>query len=301
MNVTLRQLRAFSEVANSGSFTEAAMRLYVTPSALSGLIKELEQALGVRLLHRSTRRLQLSEVGSEFLPLAVRILQDLEHAMSAVTELKALRTGTVRVGAPQLMACTVMPQLIGAFTRKHPQLQVTLVDSATDAVLPRVRSGEVDFAVGAERENVPDIEAHPLFAMPFVAVVRPHHPFASRRRLTWQEFAEQPVISLAGDYTRVLNRALSAAGCAGQLRPSTEVAYLTTALSMVSAGLGVTTCQPYAQSLIRLYGLKTRPLHEPRISRRFELFTRKERKLSPAAQAFADFVVTQLAKLPGRD
>ena len=70
MNVTLRQLRAFCALAHTSSFTEAAGSLHVTQSALSGLIKELEQILGVQVVHRSTRKVQLSEAGREFYPLA---------------------------------------------------------------------------------------------------------------------------------------------------------------------------------------------------------------------------------------
>ena len=84
MNVTLRQLRAFVAVAQAGSFTDAAANLHITQSALSGLIKELEQALGVQIVHRTTRRLQLSGVGKEFLPLSARILEDLDTALPLI-------------------------------------------------------------------------------------------------------------------------------------------------------------------------------------------------------------------------
>ncbi len=85
MNVTLRQLSAFVAVARAGSFTAAASRLHVTQSALSGQMKELENLLGVQLVHRTTRSLQLSQVGLEFLPLAQRILDDLERALRSIT------------------------------------------------------------------------------------------------------------------------------------------------------------------------------------------------------------------------
>ena len=83
MNVTLRQLRAFLAVTRTGSFTLAAESLYITQSALSGLIKELEQVLGVRLFDRSTRRIQLSEVGRGIYPLIEKSLADLDGALDA--------------------------------------------------------------------------------------------------------------------------------------------------------------------------------------------------------------------------
>ena len=300
MNVTLRQLRAFVAVAQSASFTEAAGRLHVTQSALSGLIKEMEGALGVRVLHRSTRRVQLSEVGAEFLPLATRILQDLDQALDAITDIKALRQGVVRVAVPQLMACTLMPQVIAAFTRKHPQVRVLLADVPVEAVQAKVRSGEVDLGVGPERDDAGGVDTRPLLELPFVAVLPPGHALARRRRLTWAHLHGQPLISLAGEYTRLLNADLAGQGGAAPLQPQLEVAYMTTALSMVSAGLGVTTCLPYAQSLIKLYGLKTRPLDAPQVRRVFHLFTRRDRKPSPAAHAFAEFLAAQAPRLAAR-
>ena len=114
MNITLRQLRAFIAVARSGSFTLAAESLFITQSALSGLIKELEQSLGVRLFDRSTRRIQLSDIGRGIYPLIDKILADLDGVLDEVANLKALKKGVVRVAAPQLMACTLLPEVIAA-------------------------------------------------------------------------------------------------------------------------------------------------------------------------------------------
>ena len=93
MNITLRQLRAFVALAQTSSFTDAAANLHVTQSALSGLIKELELALGVQVVNRSTRKVSLSEVGREFYPLVARLLQDLDGALDTISDLKALKRG----------------------------------------------------------------------------------------------------------------------------------------------------------------------------------------------------------------
>src|SRR5574338_622948 len=122
MNITLRQLRAFVAVACTGSFTLAAERLFVTQSALSGLIKELEQSLGVRLFDRSTRRIELSDVGRGIFPLIDKILLDLDRVIDEVTNLKALKKGLARVAAPQLMACTLLPEVIGSFHGAFPEI-----------------------------------------------------------------------------------------------------------------------------------------------------------------------------------
>lgn len=291
MNVTLRQLRAFVAVARTGSFTLAAESLFVTQSALSGLIKELEQALGLRLVDRSTRRIQLSEVGRDLYPLVDKILHDLDGALGEVANLKALKTGTVRVAAPQLMACTLLPEAIAVFGAEYPQIRIRLVDSLVESVMSRVFSGEVDFGIGPERDANSDIEASVLFELPFMAVFPPGHPLGALPEVRWSDFVGYPFISLQGQFTERLSADLHAAVRELTFAPTREVAFMSTAFAMVRAGLGVTVCIPYAASLVRLYQMEMRPLRDPEVTRRFYVFTRSGRALSPAAQTFLDFLV----------
>jgi len=291
MNVTLRQLSAFVAVAKTGVFTEAAARLHVTQSALSGLIKELENALGVQLVHRTTRSVALSQIGTEFLPLTQRILDDLERALRSVSELKSLNAGHVRIAAPQLMACTLLPQAVAAFVARHPKVEVLIVDCEVEQVASRVISGVVDLGIGPERAASDDLVGRLLLDMPFLVVFPAGHALGKRPQVSWSELASYPLIALHGDYTRMLNSELPSSPNRVELAPVFEVAFMTTALSMVSVGLGVTTCLPYAASLLDLHGLERRRLVEPVITRRFHIFRRSDRQGGPAAQEFADFLI----------
>jgi DNA-binding transcriptional LysR family regulator len=295
MNVTLRQLRAFVALAQSGSFTLAAERLFVTQSALSGLIKELEQTLGLRLVERSTRKLQLSDVGRDLYPLVDKIIHDLDGVLGEVASLKSLKTGVVRIAAPQLMASTLLPEVIAAYRLQHPDIRIKLVDCLVESVMSRVFSGEVDFGIGPERDPNSDITATPLFDGPFMAVFPPGHALALRPDIRWADLVRFPFISLQGQFTERLSSDLRAAVRGLSLAPANEVAFMSTALSMVSAGLGVTTCIPYAASLVRLYGLEMRALSDPVVRRCFFVFSRKAHSLSPAAQSFMDFLFHHIA------
>jgi DNA-binding transcriptional LysR family regulator len=290
MNVTLRQLRAFIALSRTGSFTHAADSLHVTQSALSGLIKELEQALGVQVVDRTTRKIQLSEVGREFYPLVDKIVQDLDGVLEEITNLKALKRGVVRVAAPQLMACTFLPEVIAAYRRAHPEVQIRLMDSGVESVVARVLSGEVDVAIGPERALASGVNAALLFEMPFVLVFPKKHPLEKLKRITWTEAVRYPFISLQGQFTERLAVDLHASFRDLSLTPSNEVAFMTTALSMVSADLGVAACMPYAESLVKRYQLQMRPLHDPEATRKFFVFTRNGRSLAPAAESFLAFL-----------
>jgi DNA-binding transcriptional LysR family regulator len=296
MNPTLRQMRAFIAVAKTGNFTLAAQYLHVTQSALSGLIKELEQTLGARVIDRSTRRIALTEMGNELYPLFSQMIDDLDRALANVAEHTQLRKGIVRVAAPQLMACTLLPQAIAAWRARHPEVKVSLADSAVENVAARVLSGEVDCGIGPERGETPELDAHPLFEMAFEAVLPPGHPLESRERLSWGELAFHPFISLHGQFTERLLADMGEVPRAATLKPEHEVAFMTTALAMVAAGLGVTVCMPYASALVRRHGLLTRPLFDPVLTRRFFIYTRRQRSLSPAAEAFVGFLSEYVGK-----
>lgn len=296
MNISLRQLRAFVALAHTSSFTDAAASLHITQSAMSGLIKELEQTLGVQVVNRSTRKVGLSEAGREFYPLVARLLQDLDGALDTITDLKALKRGLVRIAAPQLMSASVLPEVIASFKQEHPDIEIRLLDCMVEQVLSKVHGGEADLGVGPERESAADIEAQTLFEIPFVVVFRPDHPLNKKKRVTWDEALRYPVIALKGEFTHRLRVDLHESLHDEALNPANEVGFMTTAFAMVSAGLGVTTCLPYASNLIRLHQLESRTLQDPIVRRKFFVFTRRDRPLSPAAQRFSAHLFDYVAR-----
>jgi DNA-binding transcriptional LysR family regulator len=300
MNPTLRQMRAFVALAKTGNFTTAAQTLHVTQSALSGLIKELEQTLGARVVDRSTRRIVLTEIGRELFPLFSQMIDDLDSALANVEDHTQLRKGVVRLAAPQLMCCTLVPEAVAAYRAAHPDIDVRVADSAVENVIARVLSGESDFGIGPERESMPQLEARELFEMPFSLVFPQGHPLEANERVTWQDVARYPFIALQGQFTERLLADMQALLREVQLKPANEVAFMTTALAMVSAGLGITVCLPYAEPLVRLHRLHMRVLEEPRLTRRFFVYTRAGRSLSPAAESFIDFLFPYVQGKRGR-
>ncbi len=298
MNVTLRQLRAFVAVARTGSFTLAAESLFITQSALSGLIKEMEQALGLRVIDRSTRRTRLSDVGRDLYPLVEKILNDLDGVMDEVAQRQALKTWVVRVAAPQLMASTLLPEMIAAYARERPAIRIKVVDCAVESVMSRVFSGEVDFGVGPERDPNSDIEATTLFKGPFMAVFPSGHPLGELERIRWQDVLRYPLMTLQGQFTERLALDLRAAVRDLNFSPAHEVAFMSTALAMVNEGMGITVCVSYAASLVKLYRLELRPLVEPEVFRNFYVFTRQGRSLSPAADDFRRFLAAYVEDRP---
>lgn len=298
MNVTLRQLRAFLAVARTSSFTLASQSLYVTQSALSGLIKELEQNLGVRLVDRSTRRVHLTDVGERLFPRLESLIDDLDGTLQHAADHQSMKTGLVRVATSQLLASTLMPELIAEYRALYPRIPVRLVDVPVENVMARVFAGEVDLGIGPEREPNSDIVSTHLFDGPFMAVMPRGHPLQKRRHLHWRHLLGQPVITLQGQFSELLVRDLRDAAPEMAFAPTIEVNYMATALSMVKAGLGVGLCIPYAASLVQAYDLCMQPIGQPEIRRSFEVFTRRGRTLSPAAQGFLAFIGPRIQAMP---
>ena len=298
MNVTLRQLRAFMAVARMGSFTLAAQSLYITQSALSSLVKELEQTLGARLIDRTTRHVYLTEIGERLYPLLDGVLADLDGALRQALDQRDMKSGVVRVAASQLLASTLMPDLIAAFQVEHPLIHVRLIDTPVEAVMASVFSGEVELGVGPEREPNSDISSTRLFEGPFMAVFPSGHALDGRKSLSWADLMGERVITLKGQFTERLILDLRAVAPKLVFAPQAEVAFMSTVLSMVKAGLGIGLCIPYAAGLVELYGLQMQLLSGPEVYRSFEVFTRRGRTLSPAAQCLLDFMGPRIRALP---
>lgn len=294
MNVTLRQLRAFVAVAQHGQFALAADRLHVTPSALSMLIRQLEEQTSARLFDRHTRLVRLTEIGAEFLPVARKVLADLESALSQSRELSALRRGRVSLATSTVLAATLLPEAIRRFGAIWPGITVVLRDVVEQDIKRLVRAGDVDIGIGTALHADADIEEETLLSDRLVALLPHDHPLAARREVTWRELATQPMIALGdGSPLRALaTQALDAAGAA--VKPAHEVGFSSTVISMVAAGLGVAALPVNARQLTPKVRIAVRPLVRPVVPRRVCLFRPRDRGLSPAAEAFRQFLHAEM-------
>lgn len=300
MNLTLRQLRAFVTVARRGGFTTASRELHLTQSALSALVKDLETGLGVRLLDRSTRAVALTRAGEEFLPLAARVLQDIRDAAAHITDLAHGDRGIVRVAALELTSCALLPPIIAAFREEAPRLEVRLTDAVLEQMLAKVRSGEVDIGIGPEPAPDPELERAPLLKAPFAFVCARSHPLARKRRVKWRDLRGERFITMIRNFRAQVMTGPHGWPAELEIAPA-EVALITTALGMASAGLGVTACPAYAAPLVRGFDLAMRPLEEPVVTAELYVFTRKGRTLPPGAERFLAFLRRHLARCMPRE
>ncbi|PRX45931.1 DNA-binding transcriptional LysR family regulator [Prauserella shujinwangii] len=193
----LRQLRYLVAVVDEGGFTRAAEKLHVAQPGVSAQIRQLERELGQPLLDRSARGVRLTEVGLAVLPYARAALEAVEGARFAVDELTGLLRGRVSVGTVVSCGALGVPDLLAAFHRAHPGVEITLSEANSDELLRRLRTGELDVAVAALAGGPPpDVEVRTLVEEPIVAAVANGDPLAERGAVPVARLARRPLISL---------------------------------------------------------------------------------------------------------
>ncbi len=294
MSITLRQLRAFVMVADSGGFAAASHRLHLTPSALSILIKEMENLLNVRLFDRTTRNTVLSQAGIEFYPLAKKVLDDLGRAVESTQDLEQKKRGTIRIACSPLYSSTLLPKLILRYREQFPAIAVYVLDSLNQPAVGRVASGEADLGIVPERPSPPELVQERLFKDRMTFICRPDHPLAQRRSVSWTQVLREPLVSLTVDFTTRLQADLFKHSSELVLNPAHNVSFITTALGMVQWGHGVTAQPESAVSLLPPFGLIARPIRNPVVFRHISLFYKRDYELSPAAQSFREFLRQQV-------
>ncbi|WP_397474485.1 LysR family transcriptional regulator [Pusillimonas sp.] len=300
MNPSLRQLRAFVLVAQYGSFTRAAVQMHLTQSALSVLVRELERDLGVILFDRHTRRVTLTEAGTELLPTVQRILGDLHTALTEVGKLRELRRGMLRVAAPPLMAYVLLPKILAQYRQRHPGIDIKVVDTVPEALLDVVKRGDVDIAVGPDDGGEhASVIRQPLFRDRHWLVCPPDHKLVHRGCVTWKDLRDIPFISPTHDFLRRLLPQLDLAGRQVLEQCQMEVSYMTTAIGMVAAGLGLTACPTYAADWVAASGLRMVPIEAPVFYREVCLYSINGRSASSATSAFVDLLRGHVRRMGG--
>ena len=295
MNISIRQLTDFIKVADNGSFTRASDQMHLTQSAVSGLIKELESSLGIVLFDRTTRQLSLSAVGRHLLPQARRILNEMQLFENEASSLTSLAQGQVRLAVSQFAASS-MPAVIAQFSKEYPDISVSLLDCSAENVLEHIQNIEVDLGVGTElgfMDAEDDISADLLYQLPFCVVMPDSHALAQKSEIVWQDLIDTPLITLQGPFIEQVTAELDERISSHIQQARYKVNFMSTALEMTRQGFGITLCLPYMPEVIdwvSANGLQMRPLSQPVKMRRFFIYQRSSRALSPASIAFKHFL-----------
>jgi DNA-binding transcriptional LysR family regulator len=280
--LSLQQIRCFCATLELGSFTAAAGALRVSQPAVAEQVRKLEQALGADLFVRAGRGVVATEAGRAFAEHAARSLRAVEDAAGSVSELAALRRGTVAVGVFGEPSAWRLDELAVAFLRRHPGISLRLVGRNSSAIAERVRRGELEAGVVLLPIDADRLDVRPIVRDEVLYVSA--DPERTRQAATMERLAATPLIfydAEAADDDPIRRQLAERAQALGlHLQPKVEVELKDIALRLVAAGLG-DTYLPSAYTRAPYYpaGLSTAPF-SPALYDTFAIVTRLGTRLS---------------------
>jgi DNA-binding transcriptional LysR family regulator len=181
MNVTLRQLQAFTGVYRMRSITRAARELGITQSAASLLIQQLEVQLGVKLFDRSTRTVQPTLAANEAFHAAERMLSDASGLSRRMRDLAAARAGRVAFVASAGAASALLPAVLAKFRAAYPDIEIDMRDVAADDLVRRMIATDAEFAIGSVEDEIAKVTIETLTRGRLSAIGRRTPDFVARR------------------------------------------------------------------------------------------------------------------------
>ena len=239
MDLELRHLRLVKRVAEEGTLTGAAKRLYLTQSALSQQLADLERRVGTAVFHRVGRRMVPTLAGSRVLEAAERCLPQLQELEADLSRIAREVTGVLRITTECYTSYRWLPEVLPLFRESHPAVEVILQPDAASRHLDALLDGTVDLALAYSAVDDPRIRSEPLWEDDLVMICAPDHPYASLPFVTAEHFTDQHLLVYRDDpedslfYRMVLRPAGMAPRRVSEIRLTEGI------VAMVAAGVGV--------------------------------------------------------------
>ena len=284
----LRQLRAFVAVADEGSFTLAAKKLFLTQSAISHSMKALEDLLGCQLLSRLGKKTVLTGEGEVFLKRCRRILAELEQAGRELDGLKRWGQARIRIGAPHSLCQFLLPTVLREFRDCFPRCEPSIEAGDTAGLIERLQEHELDVVLGMKLRGGEEMSSRALFCDEMIFVVPPMHPWADGRPLGVKELESVQFIiyARATETHRLVEEHFAKLG----VRPRAPLVLgdMEAIKEMSKIGIGIGIVAPWVArrelmegSLVRLQA------GAEKIEREWAIFWSPERPLSLIEETFA--------------
>ncbi len=265
------------------SFKLAARELLRTQPAVSLAISQLEEAVGVKLLERTTRKVLLTTEGEHFMPVAARLIRDFDAALSDLNATSERRSGHVSLAVLPSVATRLLPEVCRQFSEEFPGISVHMIDDNSKGIEQRLARNEVDFGIGGRPRGRTDLDYRLLLEDRIELICHRDHPLAQEKGpIAWTE--------LEGH--RFLDSGLHNLTKAQDLIGKTQYEFSTTTLlfAMLKANFGVTVLPSLAAQNADPE-LVSRPLVDPEDTRSIFLITKKGWSLSPAGEAMIETIL----------
>jgi len=282
-----RQLRAFSVLARTGSFTLTARELHLTQSAVSHAMRALEEDIGCRLLDRMGKKATLTQAGEQLLVRAEKILSEMALARDEIAQLGKWGAGRLRLGAAATACHYLLPTVLREFKESFPACSIVLEPGDTRAAIDLLHAHRIDLALVLEPQGEPQLDFRHLFTDDLQFIVSPQHPWAQAGHVTDSEVPRQSYIlyektsytfQLIQGYFRERDQVLFT---------FMELANMEAIKELVKLNLGVSILAPWiARKEIAEKSLVTLPLGRKKLRRRWGILHWKDRRLNLPEETF---------------
>lgn len=289
----MHQLEYVLAVAKYHNFTRAAEEIKISQSSLSQQINKLENELGTSLFVRTTRSVQLTPAGAEFVVYAQRIMSEVEKARRSIEEYVSMVKGEITIGTIAVIGNYKLPNLIKSFQDSFPGIRVNLVEEQCEELLSMLHASKIDAAFVQIKEPMPNFNFCPLIYDRMTVVVSKNHPLANRVSVDITELKNEKFIMTpptSGNYKDFV-KASQAVGYEPNVVLSCAI--VKTMLGFVREDVGITALSSQValaekDASLRVIGLT------PTIKRRISLATRNTDDIPPTIKVFKKFTAQWL-------
>lgn len=295
-----RQLAALVLLAESGSVTEAARRLHLTPSAISHALRSLERDAGCPLFERLGRRLTFTQSGEILVQRARAILREMDEGRAELRTLREWGRGRLRLAVSTTACQHLLPSILREFKESFPRCQVEVQPVDTPRALEELRARQVDLAIGIQTGRDPGVESRPLFKDDLQVLVSPLHPWAKLRSAPAEKLTRETLISYPRTSAtfQLLEKYCSARGV--RLPASAmELGSMEAIKELVKLNLGVCVLAPWIAREDLARGTLVALPFRPPLRRVWSLMFLKNRILSLAETVFAGMCREATRAFPG--
>jgi LysR family carnitine catabolism transcriptional activator len=299
MEVSTRQLRAFRLVAQHRNFTRAAEALFITPSGLSVLIRELESRVGFRLFDRTTRHVELTSHGRELLAVIQRSLEELDSAIANIGRSVKRSHQSISLGTTPLVAANILPPAMHEFRKHRPDLRIQLFDADLPTLIKMVEAGRLDMSLGIFKAMA-GVRRDPFFRFSLMVARAVKNGVPPRATTTWSALDGQTLISLSPGHPhqQLIDKHLAQAGVKVQI--GSTVNLLDTQIALVEAEEGIAIIPSFGLPACRNRKIVVSQLVNPVVGFDFHLISTRGKELPAGADAFTSFLKSYIATWAGR-
>lgn len=302
-DVSLRDLSYIVEIERLRSFTAAAQALHLSQSALSRAVNETERRIGARLFVRTTRSVEPTPEGTEFIRVARRLLASHRQAFNEFERYREGLSGAVRIASLPSAAAILLPPLLAELRFDRPDITVSVEDTLAHIALDRLLAGDVDYALTTDDWLPEGVTFTPLTSDRFRVVFRPDHAFHGSEGISWREFTREPAVMFgpSSSIRTHTDQILTSLGIAPDI--AVEAQNIAVVAGFVAAGFGIAAVPELVIPLMSFAGLESAALRKPAAERPLGLVAVRDRPASPAGTALVQFLRGRLssARAPHRE